>query len=108
MNRQQIHKTFSIIGWIACSLLALVTIAAGYGGMVEPAKSAFPSMLAMTFPLWVILTVAVLLFNLFVSRRKAILQGLTLVFCLSPIFANFPMNFHRPTLTPAEEARTFT
>lgn len=89
-------------------MLALVTLMSAYGGIVNPDVSAIPAILAMTFPLWLGLTVAALTACLFFNRVMAIIPGVTILLCISPILSFCPLNLSREKLTPDEEARSFT
>lgn len=108
MNKDIIIKILRISGYLANTLLALVTLLSAYGGMVNPETSTIPAILAMTFPLWLGLTVISLVITLFVNRLMAIIPGVTILLCISPILSFCPLNVSREKLTPEEEARSFT
>lgn len=97
-----------VVGYSLNTLLALLTIASGYGGTVNPAASTIPAILAMTFPIWLAATVAVMVVDLFVEKKMALIQGVSLVVCIGPILSFCPLNISRDKLSPEEESRSFT
>ena len=108
MNKEIILRILTIAGYVINGLLALVTLMAAYGGVVNPATSTIPAILAMTFPLWLALTVLSLVISLIFNRIMAIIPAATIVFCLGPILSFCPLNLSRGNLTPEEEDRSFT
>ncbi len=108
MNKEIILRILTIAGYVINGLLALITLMAAYGGVVNPATSTIPAILAMTFPLWLALTVLSLVISLIFNRIMAIIPAATIVFCLGPILSFCPLNLSRENLTPEEEDRSFT
>lgn len=100
-------KAVRITGWIFCSLLGLCTIAAGYSGLIDPNITAIPAILALTFPLWILLTLLALAVTLCFSRWMALVPAATLVFCLGPILSNMPLNLVDEKITPKDQDRIF-
>lgn len=101
-------KVFRTGGWIACSLLAVCTIAAGYSGLINPEITAIPAILALTFPIWIMLTVLALAVTLCLYRVMAIIPGATILLCLSPILSNMPLNLFNEPHIDKDGSRTFT
>ena len=64
MNKETILKILTISGYVVNGLLMLVTLMAAYGGVVNPETSTIPAILAMTFPLWLGLTIVALVIDL--------------------------------------------
>lgn len=108
MNKETILKILTIAGYVVNGLLAAVTLMAAYGGVVNPETSTIPAILAMTFPLWLALTIVALIVDLVFNRLMAIIPGATIIFCLGPILSFCPLNLSREKLTPEEENRSFT
>lgn len=79
--------------WIVNLLLAFFTIAAGYGGVVNPEISSIPAILAMTFPGWIFLIAMMIIVDWFACRRVIIMPLLSLMLTWGAL-ANFsPINF---------------
>lgn len=108
VNKDTLLKILNIACYIGNGLLALITLLSGYGGAVNPETSTIPAILAMTFPLWLALTIIILIINLFVSRRMAIIQGVTVLLCIGPILNFCPLNISSSKMTPEEQERSFT
>lgn len=108
MNKDTILKILSISGYAVNGLLAIVTLMAAYGGVVNPETSTIPAILAMTFPIWLGLTIIAAVVDLFFNRIMAIIPGATIILCLGPALSFCPLNLPRENLTPQEEARSFT
>lgn len=108
MNKDQLKKILIITGYCLNGLIALLTLASAYGGMVNPATTAIPAMLAMTFPLWLGVSVIALLVDLFVNRHMAIIPAVSIVMSLGPLLSYCPLNLSPTKLTPQEETRSFT
>lgn len=97
-----------VIGYTLNALLALITIASGYGDTINPADTSLPAMLAMTFPLWVVLTLIALGIDLFIDKKMAMIPGGTLVICIGPILSFCPLNLSSDKLSAEDETRSFT
>lgn len=108
MNKETILKILSIAGYVVNILLALVTLMAAYGGVVDPETSAIPAILAMTFPFWLVLIIVALILDLIFNRLMALIPGATIILCMGPILSFCPLNMSRGKLTPQEEERSFT
>jgi len=89
-------------------MMVPLVLISGYGGIVNPEVTVLPAVMAMTFPLWVILEVVLLTVTLFVSRRMALLPGITLILSGCAIWDICPLNIPHGELTPEERRRSFT
>lgn len=107
-TKDKIEKILRIAGYTAVSLLAVITLVAGYGGAVNPDTSTLPAIFSMTFPVWLALSVVTLVIALIINRRLAIITGGSLLFCLGPILSFSPINVTKATLDEAEQKRSFT
>ncbi len=67
------------------------TVFCAYGGMISPLKHTFPSIAAMTFPGWLILTLLLTLLNLWKARRTALVNIVSLLLCWGPIATFCPL-----------------
>ncbi len=76
--------------------VAIVTVASAYAGSVNPQSWALPSVLAMIFPAMLLLTVILIIVNLFICRKAAIVGVASLLCCLSPALDVCPLNFSEP------------
>ncbi len=89
-------------------ILVPVMLVASYGGLVNPDFWAIPAMVAMTLPFWTVVELLMLVVTLLVSRRDAVIPGLTLLVCLGGIWNICPLNLPHAPLTEAQERRSFT
>ncbi len=108
MTKQRIKKFIVICCYIALSLLGIVTIVSGYGGVVNPATSCLPAIFAMSFPIWLMLVLLALGVTVIFDRIMAIIPGVTILICLGPILNFCPINLSKTKLTTAQEDRSFT
>ena len=106
--RPALIKGLKIAGIVFNALAAIFTIMAAYGGAVNPETSAVPQLLALSFPLWVILTLLLLILNLIYWRKAAIIQGATILICLGPLWGLCPLNLFNTRITPENQNRSFT
>lgn len=90
------NRLVNIVAWIINAVAASGTVAAAYGGMVNPEITSIPAILAMTLPGWLMLAVTVLVVDLFVGRirRMAVLPVLALVVSAGPMMDYAPLNFN--------------
>lgn len=77
-------------------LTAVITILSAYAGMINPLTWALPSVLAMIFPIMTVVTLALILINLFVCRKASAIGALSLVCCWNPLLTLCPLNFMTP------------
>lgn len=87
-----ISPFFFMVMRIISIIVYLVTILAAFGGRVNPDYLAFPSLLCLAFPYFVILSILLIVFWLLC--RKIFFCGLgilTIVICLTPMSAAFPL-----------------
>lgn len=108
MNKQTILKILTVAGYSVNILLALFLIISAYGGAVDPERSTIPAILAMTFPLWLGLSVLTMVIDLFLNRWLALVQAVAIVCCLGPLLNFCPLNIVSRQLTPEEQQRSFT
>lgn len=91
-------------------IIALGTVAAAYGGIVNPETTSIPAILAMTFPLWLILSVIVITTGLCIPRvrKTAIIPAIGVVCCTGPILSYAPMHFSAADINDESHEPSFT
>ena len=94
--------------WIAfCVMIALGVIAAGNGGMINPERWTFPSILALTFPVWLIVNLICGIINAFCFRKLALVNAVGLLLTLQPTWAFCPLNFGSGRLSEEQQEHSF-
>lgn len=70
------------------------TLLAAYGGIVNPEVTSIPAIFAMTFPAWLMLSVALIAFDLILRplRRQAMIPAIALLASAGPILDYAPLN----------------
>lgn len=103
-------KRISRIAGYAVNLAVAAGMAcAAYGGMVDPAVSTIPAIVAMTFPFWVGLAVALVIIDLLLkSRKMALVPAAALLLCAGPLMAYAPVNLAKKKIDGGDSARIFT
>lgn len=91
------RRAATIAGIAANILVGLLTVASAYGGIVDPNRTAIPALLAMTFPVLLVLTLILIAVNCIWWRRRALIGAATLLICAGPILTYCPLNFFRPS-----------
>lgn len=92
-----IGRVATIAGIAANILIGLLTIASAYGGIVDPNRTAIPALLAMFFPVLLVVTLILIAVNCIWWRRRALIGAATLLICTGPILTFCPLNFFRPS-----------
>lgn len=90
---QHIWRTVAIT---ANALLALLTLASAYGGVISPTITAIGAILAMLFPAFIVLTATVTVINALFYRRMVLINAASLILCAGPIWNICPLNLLRP------------
>ncbi len=103
----RIRRICMWVSYVFNILIALCTISAAYAGLVDPNVTALPAMLALTFPAWILLTIILLVINLFISWKLVVIPGATLLICLGPVISNTPLTFMKEKITPENKDRAF-
>ncbi len=102
------HNILLACGIAINVIIAIATIFTGYSGYISPEVMTFAGLAGMTFPLWPIVSVVVLVADLFLMRRLAIVPASALIICISPMFTFSPINGTPEKLTEEEEVKSFT
>ena len=91
-------------------IIALGTLAAAYGGIVNPEITSIPAILAMTFPLWLLLSVIVIVIGICIPgmRKTATIPAIGIACCIGPILAYAPMHFSTPAINEDPQEPSFT
>ncbi|MBQ4344595.1 MAG: endonuclease/exonuclease/phosphatase family protein [Muribaculaceae bacterium] len=98
---------------LACGIainvaIVMMAIFTGYGGCINPDTMPLAGVAAMTFPLWFLLLIFILVLDLWLCRRLAIVAGIGVLATLSPFLTFFPINVPHGELTKEELSRSFT
>lgn len=95
--------------WVTgCVLLAIITLFAGIGGMIDPRTIAIPAILAMSLPGWLGANVITAIINLWVARRVSVVQWIVCLLSIGGFNAYCPLNvFHSEEVAPADSAFLF-
>lgn len=108
MNKEKLRKNLIIAGYVVNVLIALIMLLSAYGGMVNPEVTALPAIFAMTFPMWLAISILTAMADFFFRKRLALIQGAAIVLSLGPILSYSPLNLSHAKLNEEEENRSFT
>lgn len=94
--------------WVGLNVLvAGLAVFCGYAGYIDHEFMPFAGVVAMTFPLWYVLSALFLVINLFLCRWLAIVSAATLLITLKAFLVFSPLNFSKHKLTDEERERSF-
>lgn len=94
--------------WVGINILiAGIAIFCGFGGEIDPEQMPFAGLALLTFPLWYLLTVVLLVINLFCCRPVALLNLAGLLIALKPFLVFCPLHFGKHEVTAEEEPYSF-
>ena len=96
-RRSKLRPILRIAAIVANSLMATLLLMSAYGGIVNPLESPYGAIIAMTFPVVLILSLLLTVVNLIWMRRMAVINGIALLLCAGPILTFCPLNFFRPS-----------
>lgn len=104
----RMKRLFRIPIYCSIAAVAVVTVISAYGGMVNPDVTPIPAILAMTFPLWMILSFVMLVILLLFRplRRLAWLPAIALIASWSPFTDFAPLHLKSDTVAGAGEGFT--
>lgn len=102
-RRHRLKRILKVTGLSVNVVVAILTMAAAYGGTIDPETTPAGAIIAMTFPIFLIGTLLLMALNLMWWRRMAIVNAISLLLCLSPILTFCPLNFFRPDLHEIQE-----
>lgn len=91
--RRFVTSIMLVINLIAC----VVTIISAYGGKVDPNVWVLPSFAVMIFPVMALVTPAILIADLVVSRKLVWIPVATIALCSPTFMVYFPLNFTTDT-----------
>lgn len=89
-------------------IAAMATIFTGYSGYISPEIMPFAGLAGMTFPLWLILDIIIIIADVVSIRKLAIIPSTALILCISPILTFSPVNLPADNLSADEQDRAFT
>lgn len=99
---------FSIIAWIFNGLCATGLLMSAYVYLIPPEKWLYAPVLAMTFPVWALAMVILLILDLIFWRKVAILAGMAILACWGPLRSTCPLNIPKRGLSDSDQERAFT
>lgn len=101
-------RAIALPGWVGLNILvASLAIFSGYASTIDQEYMPFAGVMAMTFPLWYMLSAALLVINLIFCRWLSLVPLATLLIALKPFLVFSPFNFSAPEITDAEKGRSF-
>ena len=74
----------------------IVMLAVGYSGGVNPASHHFIGIVGLSFPIFMAINMAFLVFWLCVRKRWALIPFVGFVLCYGPVRAYWPLNVYKP------------
>lgn len=103
-------KGIFMIVWLPANIVfAAGLVISAYIGGVDPEKFPIGQVINMTFPFWALLSIASLVVNLFVSRKRLLwLSVLSILVCWTPLTTYFPLHIRNASVTEAEKESEFT
>jgi endonuclease/exonuclease/phosphatase (EEP) superfamily protein YafD len=103
-----IKHIINLVGKIITIVIAVITVIAAYGGKVNPAYSALPSVLTLAFPLILALDVAVAIaWIAFMKWRTALIAVLAIIISWPTVKVISPVNIFSHHYTDKEEETRF-
>ncbi|MDE6457889.1 MAG: endonuclease/exonuclease/phosphatase family protein, partial [Muribaculum sp.] len=95
--------------WLSINVFVGITTAiSAYCGYIDPDKMAIAQVLNMLYPGWVLLSVLLIIADLFLYRKSAWIATAGILVGIGPILDFFPLNIKTGKLTADESGRTFT
>lgn len=87
---------------------AIITLLGAYGGYISPNVMPVASVLVMAFPLILIADVVLILADIWLMRRLAVIPGAAIILSIGGILTFSPINLPHGELTEEEQQREFT
>jgi len=83
----------NIVGGIALAV-SIGTVAAAYGGIINPETTPLPAILALTFPIWLATATVMLITMLCIKplRKLALIPAIALLLSGGPVMSHTPIN----------------
>lgn len=88
----KLKQIFSYIILSISIIVGLGTIASAYSGHINPNTLPIASVMCMTFPYWIVLSLAMLPICFFTKKLYTFVPLLTLIACIGPILNYCPLN----------------
>ncbi len=96
------------IGYTFTIILYVLMLLSAYGGNINPAKWALPSILKLTFPLFLIATIIIgAIWALLKDKLMTILGAVVILASAGAILSYSPINFINNTPTPSDHTFSF-
>lgn len=110
----QLSKIFSRLRSVALPigiainvLIAAATVFSGHAGSIDQEYMPFAGVAAMTFPAWYLLCIIMLVIDLILSWRTALVPLAAMLITIKPFLIFCPLNFGQREVSPEEADRAF-
>lgn len=94
-RRKIMHLIKSILKWAWLSMTAAAsaaTVLSAFGGVINPETFTLPALMAMGFPIMIIINSLFGIINLFINKWMSIVQWAAMIICIPAIFNWFPVH----------------
>lgn len=101
-------RSITLPVWIGVNvLIAGLTVFSGYASHIDQEYMPLAGVVAMSFPLWYLLSAVCLVANLFACRWLSVVSLATLLIALKPLLIFSPLNFQQRELTEDQQQKSF-
>lgn len=101
------RKAWSVLWWSVNVLMFIVHLMSAFGGHVRPEASGFVSASSMAFPIVILASFSLLVADLVVMRKTAVVPALAIVASIKPILLICPLNL-TSSIDNDERQRSFS
>lgn len=92
----------------ACILCSIGLIFSSYSSYISPIKWPPITIVSMSFPFWLFGEIVLFVGFLFWWKKMALIPGLTILLCISPIASFMPLNLPKLPMSESDKERSFT
>lgn len=92
----------------ACIICSIGLICSSYSYLISPIKWPITTIVSMSFPFWLFGEIILFVGCLFWWKKMALIPGLTILVCISPIASFIPLNLPKLPMSDNEKERSFT
>ncbi len=103
-----IKKIFINIGIFFNILIGLCLIASAYAGNINPDTIAIAGLVNMSFPVWIILNILILLLDLLLKRKLSLIPIGSFLLCAGSLLNFSPVNIFDYKMSGSEKRHSFT
>ncbi len=101
------RHTANVIAVVFNVFLAVLTMFSAYGGLIDPETTTIGALAAMGFHVLLLLLFVVLIVNVFLYKRLAVLNVVTLLLCAPSVFTYCPFNLNQGEIDDENSDRAF-